>query len=107
MTDTPKRRNRARSPINPEALSDAYYAAGVRAYGEEFDSATHTLTASELNRTCGQWRKTLSYLRMNADTPQRKEAEAALVKLNLSYTDGLNNSRTFHDVGVRLRLVKP
>jgi chromosome segregation ATPase len=53
-------------------------------------------TATELNQLSAHWRKLMRNLKRPWNDVQKQSAEALLSKLAMSYTDGVNNSRTFH-----------
>ena len=56
----------------------------------------HEYTATELNQLSAHWRKLMRDLKRPWNDAQKQSAEALLEKLGMSYTDGVNNSRTFH-----------
>ena len=53
-------------------------------------------TATELNQLSAHWRRIMRDLKRPWNDVQKQSAEALLEKLGMSYTDGVNNSRTFH-----------
>jgi len=53
-------------------------------------------TATELNQLSAHWRKLMRDLKRPWNDVQKQSAEVLLEKLGMGYTDGVNNSRTFH-----------
>ena len=81
------RRNRAKKPINQNAL-DGTFTDLSEIHGERISS-------SALSAKSRAWRKLCSYLNFPRDSAQYLEAIAALNTARIDFEDGQFNSRTF------------
>lgn len=87
-------RNRRRAPINKDVASDTFSDLWDAAPDADTEEGKF-LSATELSRASGTWRKINQYLNFPAGHPDRIEAESILRNIGVIYKNGRYNSRSF------------
>ena len=81
-------RNRRKKPIDAETAEMVFNTFPL-------NERNAGISATRLSAASRTWRKINSYLNFPDETPERVEAEYALIRALLMYETGEHNSRTF------------